>query len=508
MSEKGPVLVCYKHVPMKILLSSICLETGTDIQLSLYYLKSYLLRKQKKETPRILIRVFNEGQKDSDIVAAIIKSSPGMVAFSCYVWNIRKILRVCYLLKQMNPSVKVVLGGPEASPCAEEILAGNKCIDFVVRGEGEVTFAELADTVSLGRQDFAFIKGLSFRTSKVIIHNLDRPHLVDLEMIPSPFLSGLVNLKDKNIVDVPLETTRGCMFRCHYCYYHKNFPKVRYFSLSRVERELKLILSHKPHEVYLMDATFNANPARAKKILRMFIKYNKGANLHVELKAELVDEEMARLLWRAKAYNIEIGIQSTNQKTLVAINRSFQKEKFARGIGFLNRYKLYYEIQLIDALPYQSYRDLLKSLDWLYALHPAKVIIFRLAMLPGTVLRQRAADYGIRYHRTAPYNASASNMMTRFDMQRIERLRFAMDRVYDSGVFQKTLYALESQGRLSMSEVLEDWVRWEHKFKKHGYEYVEFLNKKLPDFLKYYCRLRGKMHQYNVLLPGLRKSLV
>jgi len=111
----------------------------------------------------------------------------------------------------------------------------------------------------------------------------------------------------------------------------------------------------------LMDPTFNSNSQRAKKILKIFIRYNQGANLHVELKAELVDEEMARLLSEANAYNIEIGIQSTNPKTLKAINRRFNKEKFIKGIRYLNKFKLYYEIQLIDALPHQTYDSLMKS---------------------------------------------------------------------------------------------------------------------------------------------------
>lgn len=325
--------------------------------------------------------------------------------------------------------------------------------------------------------------------------------------IPSPYLSGLVNLKDKNIVDVPLETMRGCSSRCHYCYYHKNFPVVRYFSLSRVEKELKLILSHKPHEVYLMDPTFNSNSQRAKKILKIFIRYNQGANLHVELKAELVDEEMARLLSQANAYNIEIGIQSTNPKTLKAINRRFNKEKFIKGIRYLNKFKLYYEIQLIDALPHQSYDSLMKSLDWLYSMHPAKVVIFRLGLLLGTTLRDRAASFGIEYDHCAPYSAYKSNAMTDTEVKSVEKLSFATERLYDSQVFQKTLYAFKARAGVKVSTILEDWVAWEGRFKRRPADYPEFLNKKSPMFLEYLCRKHSKAYLYKELLPGLLKGL-
>jgi len=484
---------------MKILLSSICLETGTDIQLALYYLKGYILK--LKPSSEVTIQVFTENQSIPAILRKILESKAQVIGFSCYLWNIKKTLNICRRLKEINPGLKIVLGGPEVSPRAQDLLAQEKAVDVVVRGEGEESFAQFTQT-GLGR-----INGISFRKNKKIIHNPDRPLLRNVGKIPSPYLSGLVDLKDKSIVDVPLETMRGCSFRCGYCYYHKNFPLVRYFPLSRVEKELKLILSHKPHEVYLMDATFNSNPQRAKKILKIFIRYNRGSNLHVELKTELVDEEMARLLLQANAYNIEIGIQSTNPRTLKAINRTFDKERFKKGIRALNKLKLYYEIQLIDVLPYQSYESLMNSLDWLYSLHPAKVVIFRLAVLAGTALREEAADFGIEYDHRPPYYAYKSNTMTEVEVKKIEKFFYAMDRLYDGQVFQKTLFAFKARAGVKISTILEDWVAWESRFKRRPADYPEFLNKKSPMFLEYLCRKHSKAYLYKELLPGLLKGL-
>jgi radical SAM superfamily enzyme YgiQ (UPF0313 family) len=412
-----------------------------------------------------------------------------VIGFSCYLWNIEKTLDVCRRLKRINPRLSIVLGGPEVSPRAQEILAREPAIDIVVKGEGEEAFAELIR--AKGR-----LKGI-----------ISSPPLRDISAIPSPYLSGLVDLKDRSIVDIPLETTRGCRFRCGYCYYHKNFPLVRNFALSRVEKELKLILFRKPHEVYLMDATFNSDPERAKQILRLFIKYNRGSNLHVELKAELVDTEMARLLSRANAYNIEIGLQSTNPRTLKSCRRVLDKKRFKKGVRLLNKYKLYYEIQLIDALPYQSYKDLMASLDWLYSMHPAKVVIFRLAVLPGTALREKSVDLGIVYDPKPPYFAQKSNAMNEAEVKKLERISYAMDRLYDSQVFQKTLFAFKRKAGVKISTILEDWAEWESRFKRHPVDYPEFLNKKSPMFLQYLCRKHNHPNLYKILLPGLLKAL-
>jgi len=453
--------------------------------LALYYLQSYLLAESGRSVECEIV-TFAERQKTNSIANRIIGHKPELTGFSCYLWNIEKTLRVCRLLKKAVPSMVIVLGGPEVTPRAREILEREECVDVIVRGEGEATFKELTQRISAGGAGrLKNIKGISYRQGANVIDNPGRPDIKDLDMIPSPYLSGKVDLEDKNLVDVPLESTRGCAFRCAYCYYHKNFSGLRYFSLKRVEKELRLILSHNPREVYLMDATFNSNPRRAKKILRMFIRYNRGSQLHVELKAELLDEETARLLRQANAFNIEIGIQSINPGSLKAVHRSFHKRKFVRGIGLLNKHKLIYEIQLIDLLPLQSYKDLKRSLDWLYALRPVKIIIFRLKMLPGTALRGQAETFGIVYSRKAPYNAFCSNVMSVEDVFRSERLRFAMERLYDSRVFQERLYALKSEVGMKISDILEAWIDWERGLKSNLSRSPEMLNKRLPEFEEY-----------------------
>jgi radical SAM superfamily enzyme YgiQ (UPF0313 family) len=491
---------------MRILLSSIGVQSGTDLQLALHYLKSYLLKRKNaaRPLPEVKIRVFHEEDPVAEICRRIRKTSPRLIGFSCYIWNIEKILQVCRRIKKTDPSIIIALGGPEVTPRAKEILEKEKAIDAVIRGEGEAAFAELVSRTGKGLSGAA---GVSFREGKRIVLNPDRAQISDLAAIPSPYLTKVVDLKDKNIVDIPLETVRGCSFRCGYCYYHKNFSQVRNFALSRVEKELKLILAHEPKELYLMDATFNANPRRAKQVLRLFIKHNKNSSLHVELKAELVDEQMAGLLRKANCQNIEIGIQSTNPKTLRAINRDFNREKFKKGIGLLNKHKIFYEIQLIDALPYQTYADLKKSLDWLYSLHPARVTIFQLAMLAGTSLRQDACRYGIIYDPRPPYFARKSRAMSAADVLKVPQLRFAMERLYNSQVFQETFYALNTKAKIRFSDIFEDWVSWERRFKKRCRDYPSFLNRKSPEFLKYICRKRGKLSVYKQLLPDLEKTL-
>ena len=121
---------------MKILLTSLCLETGTDIQLALYYLKSYLLKRKAsfKGILKVEIEVYNENQKLPVIVKNILSSHPDLIGFSCYIWNIDKIIRICRRLKKINPKLMIVLAGPEVTPKAGYILSREKSVDIIVRG--------------------------------------------------------------------------------------------------------------------------------------------------------------------------------------------------------------------------------------------------------------------------------------------------------------------------------------------------------------------------------------
>jgi hypothetical protein len=140
-------------------------------------------------------------------------------------------------------------------------------------------------------------------------------------------------------------------------------------------------------------------------------------------------------------------------------------------------------------------------------MRPAKVVIFRLAMLPGTTLRDRAASFGIEYDHCPPYFACKSNAMTDAEVKSVGKLSYAMDRPYDSQVFQKTLYAFKARAGVKISTILEDWVAWESSFKRRPADYPEFLNKKSPMFREYLCRKHSKFYLYKELLPGLLKGL-
>lgn len=448
----------------KILLATIC-PFGVDIQLALYYLKAYFLKHSLiSKSVNIDILPFPFSEKIHSIAEQITKYKPDIVGFSCYVWNVTNILKVSRLIKENTPDVKIVLGGPEASPRAEDLLNNYRFVDAVVIGEGEETFKELIEHWLSNSGKIGQVKGIAYRKKNRAIITEERPQISNLDDIPSPYLEGYLDMDLKSYQDyVPTETMRGCIYKCHYCYYHKEMEGIRYFSLARVERELGYLLGKRPKGIYLMDATFNMNRERAKEVLRIFARYNEKTNLHVELKAEFLDKEMVSLLQRAKANFIEIGLQSTNKKTLKLINRTFNPPLFKKNILLLNKKKIPYELQLIDGLPGDNYKTLKTSLNWLFMLRPFRIKIMRFMLLPGTYLRWQARKFQIKYSRRPPYYSSKSNTFYFKDLKKTQKLRIAISMCYETGLFRNSLHLINKRLGIEFADIFEAWNSWMRK---------------------------------------------
>lgn len=184
----------------------------------------------------VLVTEHTINESTDAVLSSIYLKKPDVAAFSCYIWNISQVLVLASDLKKLLPSVFIVLGGPEVSYDAEEMLKENPFIDFIISGEGEEAFGRLIsmlcksgrkpgrDKESCG-EEAAAIDGLAFRSQDKVIVN--KPAVIkDLDSIPSPYTDEMLSAVKNRIVY--FEASRGCPFSCSYCL-SSAVDGVRYF---------------------------------------------------------------------------------------------------------------------------------------------------------------------------------------------------------------------------------------------------------------------------------------
>ena len=377
------------------------------------------------------------------IVRRILRRQPDIVGLSCYVWSVTTLMEVAKAIKAERPETLVVLGGPEVGPVAMSTLEAYPAVDVIVKSEGEIPFGDIVDRL---RQERSFhdVPGICFREARdaALVDTGDAPLMRDLDQLPSSHLATEHRSYQGRVIC--LETQRGCVFRCNFCFYNKDLSlRNRRFDLDRVKRELLRWLDEDVYAIYLMDPVFNLNAARAKEICQFVATHNaRRVTLHTEIWAEFMDEDLASLMRAANFTFVEVGLQTTDDTALATVERRLKMDKFLNGIACLKRHAIEFELQLIYGLPGETPESFRKSLDFAISLDPPKLAVFPLMVLPGTELWRKADAIGLQFEPTPPYYVRSHYTMTRDDIDRGWDIVEALQRSGDSR--PERLHALAS----------------------------------------------------------------
>jgi radical SAM superfamily enzyme YgiQ (UPF0313 family) len=410
----------------------ISFNYANHFSLALGYLKSYA-EKEKfiLQNTEIVIVDFDAEMHDvRQVVYYLSQSKPDIIGFSCFCWSINKILETARVVKMIFPHIRIVLGGPEVGPVSTKYLEENRFIDVVVKGEGEITFAELLKYY-IGRGRLEEIKGISYRVNSQVLENPDRPLIEDLAEIPSPYLEGVLVPRDKVTY---LETYRGCIFRCGYCFEGKNFPRPRFFPEERIKREIELIMSNPEiKSFHFVDPIFNLKKERLVKLAEMLSTANHfGTELRtIEIIAEFVDEETIELFKKANVKSTETGPQTVNKDTLKNVNRYYDEEKFAKAIRLLEDNGIEVLTDLIIGLPGDNFFKFVKSAKTLIALKPTTIIFSILHVLPGTILYEQSQAFGLKFDEKAPHLVLDTPTFPYEEIDKAVVMAYSLDKEYN-----------------------------------------------------------------------------
>ncbi|ABK98371.1 B12-binding domain-containing radical SAM protein [Pelobacter propionicus] len=375
----------------------------------------------------VLLRDFFLHQDVAGCVAELLSLKPDVVGFSLYVWNRAQCLTLAEELRRLLPGTLLFAGGPEASADPRALLDGGG-LDFLVAGEGEVTFVDVCLALAEGK-GVGGIPGVVVAGGEGKLPS-PRGVLSDLDAIPSPWLSGVLDAS--RYCGVLWQLSRGCAFSCDFCYDARGESGVRRFSLERVEAELRYFAAAEVSQVFVLDSTFNQDVGRAKAILRLIRKIAPRTHFHFEVRCEFLDGEMARL-FAGITCSLQIGLQSADPRVLRQVGRSFRRDAFAAKVALLNRSGAVFGFDLMYGLPGDSLEGFRESVDYALSLYPNHLDIFPLAILPGTALAARADADGLCHLAEPPYTLLSSPTLSAADLGQARRLALACDVFYTRG---------------------------------------------------------------------------
>ncbi|MDX5607264.1 B12-binding domain-containing radical SAM protein [Clostridioides difficile] len=414
---------------MKILLTTLN-SKFIHTNLAIRYLKEFV-----RDLIEVSMKEYTINNDLDYILKDIDKNEYDIILFSTYIWNVGDIVKLCDNLKKIRPNTKIALGGPEVSYDSYEAMKKYDFVDYILYGEGELIFRDLVLHLQ-GKMEINDVNGLVYRQGNEIIVNKPMELLQNLDEIPSPYEN--LNPKEYENRIVYYESSRGCPFNCQYCL-SSTIPGLRYFSLDRIKSDLKALIDARVSQIKFIDRTFNANRKVAMEIMDFLMKNDNGyTTYHFEVTAYLIDDKMLEFLADCKEglFQFEIGVQSTNEKTLDAVGRRDDFKKLSHVVQTVASYRnIHQHLDLIAGLPYEDYKSFENSFNDVFNLGIEHLQLGFLKMIKGTGMRKVADEHGFKYKDYAPYEFLYNNYISYEETLKLKDIEDILERYYNSKNF-------------------------------------------------------------------------
>ncbi len=433
---------------MKVLLAAINAKY-IHSNLGIYSLKTYGEKMLKEwglaEQAEISLAEYTINHQMEQILQDIYKRKPDVIGFSCYIWNISYVKVILADIKKVLPDVKIWAGGPEVSYHGEAFLKEEPAVDLVMMGEGEITFAHFLKALLEG-EDLKQVPGLMVRNADGTFTDTGFRQVMDMSQIPFPY--AFMDMKELEHRIIYYESSRGCPFSCAYCLSSID-KKLRFRSLDLVLPELEWFLQAKVPQVKFVDRTFNCKKSHAMAIWQYIRDHDNGVtNFHFEIAADLLDKDELDLLstMRPGLVQLEIGVRSTNEKTLEAIRRKTDIEEIREITETINSWhNIHQHLDLIAGLPWEDLESFKKSFNDVYEMEPEQLQLGFLKVLKGSYMEELIPTCDLLYSAAPPYEVLCTKWLSYGDVLELKDIEEMTEVHYNSRQFTCTLKELEKE---------------------------------------------------------------
>lgn len=366
-------------------------------------------------------------------------SAFGMVAFSCYIWNITRTLEAARAIKQRNPSCRILLGGPEVSHDWEELMLLPE-IDYIILDEGELPFAALLRSFPAVDD----VPGLVWRRDGAAVKN-PAPQLFDLQQLQgvNPYLS----IPDEELQHkiCYIESSRGCPNTCDFCLAGLQ-NKVRFLPMPAIEANLQYLMD-RGRVIKFLDRTFNTHPAFAISVFQFIIDHHRPGNVfQFEIKADIPQPELIAYIQQhvpKGLFRFEIGIQTLNAQSNREVRRRQNFDNIKAFIASISD-KVEIHLDLIVGLPHDYMADIRHSFEEVFRLFAPELQLGFLKFLKGTPIRADYAQHGYRFDPQPPYQIISSDYLSSDELAEVSHAEHALDMYWNK---KRALHTLQYVAR-------------------------------------------------------------
>lgn len=399
---------------MKVLLTTL---NAKYIHINLAVRLLYHLNKDKHN---IAYKEFSI-KEDKDFIAKYCVDFD-VLAFSCYIWNISQTIALIKKIKALNPSVKVLLGGPEVSYEWKDIIAINE-VDFIITGEGEIPFAQFLDAYP----QVDLIPNLVYKKDGEIKY-LEQAVTFDIKHYENvmPYEGDKPEELYNKVCYI--ETSRGCPYKCEFCLASLD-NKVRYLPERAIKANLLYLMQH-GRVIKFLDRTFNVKKDFTIDIFKFILENHKPGNVfQFEITADIVHPDIIQFINEhvpPGLFRFEIGIQTVNQKANLEVSRKQNFEKTKKVIEQLH-HKIEMHLDLIVGLPLDYWEDIKYSFEEVFKIFPSELQLGFLKFLKGTPVRLKYESHGYLFDPEPPYQIIESKYLSKHELHQISMLEEVLE---------------------------------------------------------------------------------
>lgn len=328
-----------------------------------------------------------------EVAKIIERESPELVGFSCLIHNIAMVKETIRRIRELNKTIKIVLGNIYANLFTDELLKDGVG-DIVVRGEGEYAMLEISLALERG-EGLRDIRGISFAEDGVIRHNPERESIENLDEIPYPawhlfnleYYRNMPLIFLNDIAFLTIQASRGCPYHCIFCSQDKIYKRPRYRKVKNVIGEIKFMHNKfRVNNFIFTDAYFPFTEEYGLEFCDEFIRQglHKKIRWYIETRVDKVTLKLLKKMKEAGLRLILYGFEVGNQKILDSLNKGTTLEQARKAMKDTRKARIFTHGLFILGMPGETKETCEETIKFARELNP-DIAKFNIAMpFPGS----------------------------------------------------------------------------------------------------------------------------